>query len=175
MTRAGERQLTELEGAVLTEVALRGNDTAYKVRQAFQLSPSVQWRGSSGAVSPAIRRLLAGGLLVAEPHPSRAGQILSVSPAGTSALRAWASDIDLACSIGLDPFRLRSGIWETFPEATRGKIYRALSEVLENELASLRETGTSDIIDRHQTALACELIEGRIKWLRSRQRASQAK
>ena len=49
-----ERQLTELEGAVLTEIALRGNDTAYKVRRAFQLSPSVQWRGSAGAVSPTL-------------------------------------------------------------------------------------------------------------------------
>ena len=64
-----ERQLTELEGAVLTEIALRGDDTAYKVRRAFQRSLSVQWRGSAGAVSPAIRRLVRSGLVTSCPAP----------------------------------------------------------------------------------------------------------
>ena len=34
---SAREKLTELEGAILTEVACRGNDTAYKIRRAMQL------------------------------------------------------------------------------------------------------------------------------------------
>src|SRR3954467_10445207 len=105
---AAERQMTELEGAILTEIAMRGNDTAYKVRRAFQESPSVQWRGSAGAVSPAVRRLVQAGLIATRPHESRKGQVLTVTENGHEAMIAWATDLELACGVGLDPFRLRS-------------------------------------------------------------------
>ena len=168
MTSAGERQLTELEGAVLTEVALRGNETAYKVRRAFQLSPSVQWRGSAGAVSPAIRRLLEAGLLLARPHPSRAGQQLSVSEIGKAALMSWATDIDGAIAIGMDPFRLRSGIWEELTPGRRKKLYTEISAALGRELDELSKRNSNDSVDRNQTELAIALIKSRLEWLRER-------
>src|SRR6185503_14228331 len=104
---ASGRELTELEGAILTEIAHRGADTAYKVRRAFQLSVNVHWRGSAGAVSPAIRRMKAAGLVAAAPHPTRAGQVLALTVAGKAALERWATSIEPATSLGLDPFRLR--------------------------------------------------------------------
>ena len=168
MTSAGERELTELEGAVLTEIAFRGNDTAYKVRRAFQLSPSVQWRGSAGAVSPAIRRLLKAGLLLARPHPSRAGQQLSVSERGQNALSSWATDIGGATAIGLDPFRLRAGVWDELTSARRQSLYAKLSDALESELTALKKRKSPDIVDRNQTELAIGLVKSRLEWLRKR-------
>ena len=168
LTSTGERQLTELEGAVLTEVTLRGNDTAYKVRRAFQLSPSVQWRGSAGAVSPAIRRLLKAGLLFARPHPSRAGQQLSVSESGKAALLSWATDIGGAIAMGMDPFRLRSGVWDELTHGRRQSLYAKLFDALEEELTELRKRKSNDIVDRNQTELAIGLIKSRLEWLRGR-------
>ena len=166
-----ERQLTELEGAILTEIGMRGNDTAYKVRRAFQASPSVQWRGSAGAASPAIHRLVKAGLVVAEPHPTRKGQTLALSKAGLAALDHWAADVGLACGVGLDPFRLRSGVWERLPKNRRQRLFGALLRTLEDELAAITHgggSGDSDVVHRRQDQLASILLEGRIRWLRAR-------
>jgi len=161
-----ERQLTELEGAVLTEIAHRGNDTAYRVRRAFQLSPSVQWRGSAGAVSPAIRRLRAAGLIAANPHPTRAGQTLSLTASGKRALENWATSVELATGVGLDPFRLRSGVWQFLPQVKRRKLFAELEAELEASLAALKARSEPDIIDQRQTELAIALIDARLAWLR---------
>jgi DNA-binding PadR family transcriptional regulator len=163
-----ERQLTELEGAVLTEIALRGNDTAYKVRRAFQLSPNVQWRGSAGAVSPAIRRLKGIGLISAAPHPSRAGQLLSLTPAGKKALERWATSIDATTSLGIDPFRLRSGVWDFLSPAKQRILFAKLYQASLADLASLRAREEPDLVDRRQTQLAIALVQARLAWLGDR-------
>ncbi|WP_028969727.1 PadR family transcriptional regulator [Sphingomonas sp. URHD0057] len=160
-----ERQLTELEGAVLTEIALRGNDTAYQVRRAFQLSPSVQWRGSAGAVSPAIRRLKAAGYVAADAHPRRAGHTLAVTPAGRRALDAWASTLELATGIGVDPFRLRSGVWDYLSTAKRRALFEKLEKALRADLMALQARSEPDAVDRRQTQLAIALLEARLAWL----------
>jgi DNA-binding PadR family transcriptional regulator len=160
-----ERQLTELEGAVLTEIAHRGNDTAYKVRRAFQLSPSVQWRGSAGAVSPAVKRLRAAALISAKPHPTRAGQTLSLTSSGKRALENWATSIELATGVGLDPFRLRSGVWEFLTSAKRRALFVKLKAALEADLAALKERDEPDLVDRRQTELAMTLVKARLAWL----------
>jgi DNA-binding PadR family transcriptional regulator len=161
-----ERQLTELEGAVLTEIALRGNDTAYKVRRAFQLSPSVQWRGSAGAVSPAIRRLSQSNLIAAQAHPRRAGQTLSLTPAGKKALERWATTVDLATGVGVDPFRLRSGVWQFLRPAKRRALFVKLEAALNADLAAFKARNEPDLVDQRQSDLAIALIEARLTWLR---------
>ena len=165
---AVERQLTELEGAVLTEIAHRGADTAYKVRRAFQLSLNVHWRGSAGAVSPAIRRLKAAGLIAAGPHPRRAGQILSLTADGTNALERWATSIGATTSLGLDPFRLRSVAWDFLSPAKRRAWFAKLYEASLSELAALRVRAEEDAIGRRQTELAIAVVEGRLAWLKAR-------
>jgi DNA-binding PadR family transcriptional regulator len=165
---AAERQLTELEGAVLTEISLRGNDTAYSVRRAFQLSPNVQWRGSAGAVSPAIRRLKAAGLIAAAPHPRRSGQILSLTVAGKAALERWATSIEAATGLGIDPFRLRAGIWDFLSRAKRRALFAELYEACQTDLAAFRARAEPDTVDRRQTEFAIAVIEGRLAWLKAR-------
>jgi len=165
---AAERQLTELEGAVLTEIAHRGADTAYKVRRAFQLSLNVHWRGSAGAVSPAIRRMKGGGLIAAAPHPSRAGQLLSLTDAGKMALERWATSIEPATSLGLDPFRLRSVAWNFLSAAKRRALFAKLYDACLADLASLRARAKADAVGRLQTELAIAVTEGRLAWLKAR-------
>jgi len=165
-----KRQLTELEGAVLTEIAHRSADTAYKVRRAFQLSVNVHWRGSAGAVSPAIRRLKAAGLIAATPHPKRKGQILSLTVAGKAALERWATSIEATTSLGLDPFRLRSVAWEFLSPAKRRALFAKLRQASLADLSALRARTESDPVGRRQTKLAIAVVEGRIAWLETRSR-----
>jgi DNA-binding PadR family transcriptional regulator len=165
---AAERQLTELEGAVLTEIALRGADTAYKVRRAFQLSLNVHWQGSAGAVSPAIRRMKRAGLIAAAPHPSRAGQLLSLTVAGNAALERWATSIEATTSLGLDPFRLRSVVWDFLSPAKRRALFGKLHEASLANLAALRVRAEADSVGRRQTKLAIAVVEGRLAWLKAR-------
>jgi DNA-binding PadR family transcriptional regulator len=165
---AAERQLTELEGAVLTEIAFRGCDTAYKVRRAFQLSLNVHWQGSAGAVSPAIRRLKAAGLIAAAPHPSRAGQLLSPTVAGRAALERWATSIEATTSLGLDPFRLRSVVWDFLSPAKRRAFFVKLHEASMADLPAFRARVQADPVGRRQTELAIAVIEGRLAWLKAR-------
>jgi DNA-binding PadR family transcriptional regulator len=169
---ADERQLTDLEGAILTEIAMRGKDTAYKVRRAFQDSPSVQWRGSAGAVSPAIRRLTAAGLIATMPHSKRRGGLaLSLTNRGEEALNAWASDIELACGVGLDPFRLRAGVWERLPGKERARLYDLLEARTKADRALFGGHEVADISGRRQSELAIGLLDSRLRWLK-RLRAS---
>lgn len=103
--------LTELEGAILSEIHHRGASTAFKVRKAFEASRSLEWRGSAGAVYAAISRLAARGLMVASQTDSgRQTKLLSVTPDGLTALTDWICDPHRAASVGQDPFRLRSGV-----------------------------------------------------------------
>lgn len=167
---AGERPLTELEGAVLSEIAHRGADTAYKVRRAFQLSVNVHWRGSAGAVSPAIRRMKAAGLIAAAPHPRRAGQVLSLTEQGEAALEQWATSIE-AISLGLDPFRLRSVAWDFLSQGKRQALFAKLYEASLADYAALRARAEEDSVGRRQTELAIAVVEGRLAWLEARRRA----
>jgi len=162
---ADERQLTELEGAVLTEVEFRGNDTAYRVRQAFEASFSVQWRGSAGAVSPAAHRLEARGLLKSAPHPTRRGKVLAVTASGKAALVRWAKDADLASGAGMDPFRLRAGVWAMLPARERRTLFNRLRDQLEREIEALENRQYEDLPDRIQSELAMTLLRGRIAWI----------
>lgn len=165
---AANRQLTELEGAVLTEIAHRGADTAYKVRRAFQLSLNVHWRGSAGAVSPAITRMKAAGLIAAAPHPTRAGQLLSLTQTGKAALERWTTSIEAATSLGLDPFRLRSVAWDFLSPAKRRALFAKLYDASLAELAALRVRAEEDAIGRRQTQLAIAVVEARLAWLKAR-------
>jgi DNA-binding PadR family transcriptional regulator len=165
---AVERELTELEGAVLTEITFRGCNTAYKVRRAFQLSLNVHWRGSAGAVSPAIRRLRTAGLIAAAPHPSRRGQVISPTADGKVALERWATSIEAATSLGLDPFRLRTVVWDFLSPAKQRAVFAKLRETLLADLPAFRARVEDDPVGRRQTELAIMVIEARLAWLRAR-------
>ncbi|UIJ44802.1 PadR family transcriptional regulator [Sphingomonas cannabina] len=157
--------LTELEGAVLSEIHHRANRTAFQVQRAFQRSPSTEWSGSAGAVYPAIRRLIEGGLITATPMAGgRKAQALEVTRAGVSALTAWACDPGRAAGVGLDPFRLRSGIWRTLPNKERRNALEAVAAEIRQDLAR-QGADDADTVERTRDELAVRLQRTRLDWI----------
>ena len=159
--------LTELEGAVLSEIHHRHHDTAFQVRRAFQTSPSIEWSGSAGAVYPAIRRLADAALIETTPIPTgRKGTRLSLSPQGIAALEAWICDPVRATSVGVDPFRLRAGLWATLDPMVRAealqRLQHAVDEELERLIASLNDL---DEVERARIEWAIDLQKMRSRWL----------
>ena len=159
--------LTELEGAVLSEIHHRGHRTAFQVRRAFQVSPSVEWSGSAGAVYPAIRRLIDAGLLRATAITTgRRGEALDLTEPGSAALDSWIADPVRAIGVGMDPFRLRAGLWKTLgPERRRSALIEIRSGI-ERDLERLRDQfATQDNVERVRTEWSILLQEMRLKWL----------
>jgi DNA-binding PadR family transcriptional regulator len=165
--------LTELEGAILSEIHHRGASTAFKVRKAFQESMSLEWRGSAGAVYPAIRRLTDCGVIDAvETGSGRGTVLLSLTPQGVAVMEDWICDAERAASVGLDPFRLRSGMWDRLPPVRKAEAMAALRRTVEAEIAALRQYVVSlDPIERPRIELAINLQLSRLDWLDG-QRAS---
>lgn len=165
--QGGHLTLTELEGAILSEIHHRGAETAFKVRKAFLASPSLEWSGSSGAVYPAIRRLSAQGLIHGEAQNSaRKGSSLTLTGDGVAALNAWICDLDRAAGLGLDPFRLRSGLWDELPETVRLEQLARLLVVLKTDLAGLEAYGAGlDRVERRRVDLSIAQQKARAAWV----------
>src|SRR5678816_754449 len=82
---------SELEGAILGVVFEEGPSTPYAVLSVFARSRSSYWSASTGAVYPAIRRLLRRGLLTATKRSrgTRSSSLCTLTPQGRSALVRW--------------------------------------------------------------------------------------
>ncbi|HVY87357.1 MAG TPA: PadR family transcriptional regulator [Hyphomonadaceae bacterium] len=161
--------LTELEGAILSEIHHRGNQTAFQVRRAFERSPSMEWSGSAGAIYPAVRRMTAAGLIRSQATGERRGtRRLSLTVAGVAELDAWTTDVSRSVTIGVDPFRLRLSLWEAMPRAEwrtlRGKLTAGLlasTKQLEDYIAQ------SDPVEHPGARMAIALNKVRLQWLQS--------
>ena len=140
--------LTELEGAVLSEIHHRGALTAFKVRKAFQDSPSIEWSGSSGAVYPAIRRMTESGL-IQEKLMAQARKVnhLALTQTGIDALNQWIVAPQRATSVGLDPFRLRAGLWPHLPAEVRKEGLQRVKGEIESEVEHLRAWQRTGFVD----------------------------
>ena len=162
--------LTELEGAILSEVHHRGRSTAFQVRKAFQVSPSLEWSGSAGAVYPAIAKLTASGSIRSEKTDSgRKTSLLSLTPEGETRLNDWICDPARAASVGLDPFRLRAGMWSALPAQTRRAAFDALHRRIGEEIVGLKARLTDlDAVERERIELAVLLQQARLDWLNLR-------
>jgi DNA-binding PadR family transcriptional regulator len=155
--------ISEFEGAVLVEIHHRDRRTAFQVRRAFQLSPSSEWSGSAGAVYPAIRRLTAAGLVEAVPLPGgRNARSLALTEAGLAAMHAWAGDAARAVGVGMDPFRLRSGVWRVLPPAQRRDVLERVNLALTQAAGPAR---SDDVVETARDELAALLQESRRRWV----------
>ncbi len=159
--------LTELEGAILSEIHHRGRSTAFQVRKAFQVSPSLEWSGSAGAVYPAIAKLTASGLILSERTDSgRKTSLLSLTAEGETRLNDWICDPARAASVGLDPFRLRAGMWGALAEPMRRTALKALHSRIREEIDELRARLVDlDAVERERIELAILLQQARLRWL----------
>lgn len=123
-----KKPLTDLEGAVLAEIAKRGVATSYVVTRAFAASPSEYWSGSAGAVYPLIKRLQVRNMLTAQADADgkRARLDYRLTDMGKTAMEEWLLDAKRASGMGFDPLRTRLAHLELVDKQRRQKF---LSEV----------------------------------------------
>lgn len=126
-----EKPLTDLEGAVLAEIAKRGVATSYVVTRAFAASPSEYWSGSAGAVYPLIKRLLARGMVTAQADADgkRPRLDYSLTDAGRAAMEEWLLDAKRASGMGFDPLRTRLAHLELIDPKRRKKFLREVRAI----------------------------------------------
>jgi DNA-binding PadR family transcriptional regulator len=160
--------LTELEGSILSEIHHRGEQTAFQIRRSFALSPSLEWRGSAGAVYSAIKRLEENGMIKARATgDKRATKILSVTKRGKDAMFVWACDPARATSVGIDPFRMRAGIWAGLDKDKRTETLRDVAKALEASIETHKNfSRNNDTVERASVNLAMRLQKLRLEWLK---------
>ena len=159
--------LTELEGAILAEIRNGGYETAFQVRRAFATSLSLEWKGSAGAVYPAVKRLTARGFIAAsKAHDKRGARRLRLTASGKAALTNWACDVKLATSVGLDPFRLRAGVWTSLDPQQRKQLFAALGEEIRGSLPMFQETlASTKPLEKVRVSLAIQVQRARLRTL----------
>ncbi len=162
--------VTELEGAILSEIQHRGNDTAFQVRRAFQTSPSIEWSGSAGSIYPAIKRLREQGLIHGRAtQDGRSTVRLSLTAAGEAAVIAWACDPERSSSVGIDPFRLRSGIWDLLPADQRRSALQATADAIKANIVFLRDYQSGlDGVEATRVELSLRIQGLRLDWILER-------
>ena len=167
--------LTELEGCVLGEIALRQPCTAYVVRREFLQSLTPHWSGSAGAVYPLFRRLEARGYIRAKSHATgrRQSKHYVVTRAGRAALARWIGPPLTRESAGvpMDPLRSRMRFLQFVPAARRRKFVASAIRETESWLAELSQVGSErSPAQGHFYGLilrgAIAMMQSRIDWLR---------
>lgn len=174
------KRLSDLEMAILGIVRKRSPCTAYAVAREFSASPSSHWRGSVGAVYPAVARLRRLGLLRQEraARLGRACGLLALSPRGLAALRRWLTPPlpAAAAALTFDPLRTRAYFLavlapaeqSAFLEAAEREL-RAQAPLLKAEVARYRRSG--DWFSEHAQRGALHVLKGRLAWIREFRRA----
>jgi DNA-binding PadR family transcriptional regulator len=167
--------LTELEGCVLGEIALRQPCTAYVIRQEFLHSLTPHWSGSAGAVYPLFRRLEARGYIRATNHATgrRPSKHYALTRAGRTALGRWIGPPLSRESAGvpMDPLRSRMRFLQFVPPARRRKFLASAIRETESWLEELSQVGSErSHAQGHFYGLilrgAMAMMQSRIDWLR---------
>jgi DNA-binding PadR family transcriptional regulator len=157
------RKLSELEGAILAEIEHCGQRTAFEVRRAFAESFSLEWKGSAGAVYPAVRRLEQDGLLHASAaQGGRATRHLLVTDAGRQALSLWICDAARASSVGVDPFRLRAGMWSLLSKPRREALFQEIDAKIATSIGHMEaHLEKTNVVERRRVEMALAVQRAR--------------
>ncbi|MCP4546915.1 MAG: PadR family transcriptional regulator [bacterium] len=171
--------LSELEGAVVGFISVHDGCTPYQVRTAMAQSHTSRFSGSSGAIYPLIRRLVARGLLAQEVRSTdgRGTRRCSLTKDGRKALRAWLVPEDMSALAGLafDPLRTRILFLSALTSKQRLAFLAEAESVLTEELKvyladlTLKRNGGSEL-EVIATEGAVAITRARRNWLRSARR-----
>lgn len=165
--------LTELDNCILGVIWREGPMSAYGVRSHFAASTTVSWSSSTGTIYPAIRRLIAAGLLEAgERSGPRRTQLLTVTDTGIEALRRWLLTVTAELgSTTADPIRTRVHFLAALgPEKRREVLagYRAASEAALRELEVFADQPATTPVEKAEhlgTLGALMELRARLSWL----------
>src|SRR5262245_58863848 len=174
------KRLSDLELTILGIVWKKAPCTSYAVGQEFFSSPSTYWRGSAGAVYPAVARLHRLGLL-SRRKATRLGRpcaLFTITGKGLTALRRWLRPPlpDAAAAITFDPLRTRAYFLAALPAAQQRDFLdeaerQLLAQVprLQAECERYRRSG--DWFSEQAQRGALYVMEGRLAWIRDFRRA----
>jgi len=165
--------MTELDHCVLGVVWREGPLTAYAVRGRFSASVNTAWSSSTGSIYPAIRRLMAQGLVRGgAPRDGRKTQMLSATPKGVETLNGWLQSVPSGLAgLVADPVRTRV----MFLAALSPAAVRSFLDAAENDCRSAlqrveameREYAKSRSREEHWGMIgAVYELRGRQEWLR---------
>jgi DNA-binding PadR family transcriptional regulator len=169
------RRLSDLEMAILGIVSKRGPCTSYTVTREFAASPSSHWRGSAGAVYPAMQRLQRLRLLKSK-RGVRLGRPCihyELSTKGIATLTKWLLPPlpESAAAITYDPIRTRVFFLAVLsPERQHAFLDEAERQslaqlpILQAECDRYRISGDWFSEQAQQGALV--LMEARLAWIR---------
>ena len=169
---AAGRALTELEGAVLGTIRVRGPCTPYAVRREFRSSLTPYWSASAGAIYPVVARLVRRRLIrAARPTPdARGGTLYAVTAAGDRALRRWLGPPFSPLTVGTPPdqVRTRVGFLGLLPPAECAAFLTEAAAGLRGQLAALAEVVEMEPEPFERLALRGSYLaaEARLAWVR---------
>ena len=158
--------LTEFESHVLALIWRHQPTTAYQVRHAHALSPTLDFALSQGSVYPVIERLKARGFVEGVAlKDGRRTEHLSCTKAGERAVKAWL--VDLPSRLPDDPLRSRVLALAILDKRPRAEWVKTANECLLMDLAQVEEFAEANpgrLLDlAHDNARSTLLA--RIRWL----------
>ncbi len=172
--------VSELEGAVLGLLFLRGPVTPYAVKVEFDRSRSSHWSASTGAIYPVIRRLERRGLIMTERRMQgrRASLRCRLGPAGRRALRRWIGPPlpEWAAAVTFDPVRTRVSFLAALPAGARRRLLLEAESRIARELVAIRrlrrqQEASGDRWEGLATLGAVYEMRMRLAWVRAVQKA----
>ena len=173
---------TELDYSVLGVVWRDGPVTTYGVRERFARSVTATWSSSTGSIYPAIRRLVAGGLIGASAHrDGRGTQELSITSRGIVTLRQWlrSASHDLG-EVAADPVRTRIQFLAALTPRDAARFLAAAAEECRSALRIFDASMAKEPGGRGAQRLWAlrgvrDQLEARIRWIEwVRRRAARA-
>jgi DNA-binding PadR family transcriptional regulator len=173
-------KLTELEGAALGLLWLRGSATAYELRKMVAESPTPQWSASAGTVYPLVRKLCRARLIAfATTGDKRGTRQLRITLLGRRAFKNWMVD----CSptvIGLppDPVRTRLRFLELVSSSEASGLFERFEKHMRSQLTRMRTVRrgarTEESLSESLTSLGARLSqESRIEWITAAKRLAR--
>jgi len=168
------KAITELEGAVLGNIAVKGPCTPYAVRREFLASATQYWSASSGAIYPLIRRLAGRGLIHVRKKndDGRHGSLCMLTAAGSRTLNNWLATLDSPAAISLppDPVRTRIGFFAILDPARRKALLacavRKMSFYLSQFKAYTEQAKANKDKGEYLARVGAQrMLEARLQWL----------
>ena len=169
-----ELNITELEGAVLGVIAVKGPCTPYVVRKEFQQSPTPFWSSSKSTIYPLIERLNKQKLVevTSSAKNGRGGKLYKLTAKGDKVLRDWLYQPKSSQIFGTppDPLRSRIGFLPLLTPEKRKSFLDMVRIGLEDQLKAAIEVSTEidrsnffDYLPNRGTILAAQ---ARLDWIR---------
>jgi DNA-binding PadR family transcriptional regulator len=133
-------KLTELEGATLGLLWLRGSATAYELRAMVADSPTPHWSASAGTIYPLVRKLSKSRLIaLSSTGDGRHTRRLRITGSGMRAFKKWIRDCSPAV-IGPppDPVRTRVRFIELLSTSEGRRLLEQFEEHLKIQFSLMR-------------------------------------